>query len=162
MTSDEFNQQIQQILTMASNKEAFFKLCDLYLIASDKQRKEIRENYFYERDWEAPDSRALSANLPGEPDRETRIRASLICLSFTASEDFRDNLLWVAPVWHSLKDCGKDADAWLRYFADITFGQGASAMNKFAAYRAEEKELDKWSYEREITDVGIIYHQKAW
>lgn len=107
MTTEEFNQQVQQILQLASNKEAFFKLCDLYVIASDKQRKEIRQNYFFERDWEAPDHHSLAANLPGEPDREARIRASLILLSFSASDDFRDNLVTVAVVWNSLKDIGK-------------------------------------------------------
>jgi hypothetical protein len=157
MTTEEFNQQVQQILQLASNKEAFFKLCDLYVIASDKQRKEIRQNYFFERDWEAPDHHSLAAHLPGEPDREARIRASLILLSFSASDDFRDNLVTVAVLWNSLKDMGKDADAWFGYFAELSSAQAASAMTNFAARRAEEKELEKWGYQREITEQGIVY-----
>jgi hypothetical protein len=157
MTTEEFNQQIQQILQLASDKDAFFKLCDLYLIASNKQRKVIRQNYFFERDWEAPDYLSLAAHLPEESDREARIRASLLLLSFSASDDFRDNLVTVAVLWNSLKDTGKDADAWLRYFADISSAQAVSAMTDFAARRAEEKELEKWGYKREVTEQGIVY-----
>lgn len=160
MTDNEFERTVEQMLQMESNKEAFFRLCDIYLAASEKQRKELQQNVFYERDWEAPDTNALAAHLPGEPDRETRIRASLICMSFVANADFRDNLVTVAIIWNALKDCGKDADAWLRYFADISFGQGASAMDKFASRKAEDKELDVWGHKREITDLGIIYKNK--
>ncbi len=52
MTFEEFNERIQQILRMDSNKEAFFKLCDVYMIASAQQREEIRQNYFVYKGWE--------------------------------------------------------------------------------------------------------------
>lgn len=160
MTSEEFDQQIQQILRVSSNKEAFFKLCDLYMIASAQHRKEIRQNYFFERDWEAPEERTLAAHLPGEPDRETRIKASLILLSLIEDEDFRDGLVRVAVIWNSLKDIGKDADGWFRYFADMSSATAASSMNNFLNRRPQDKELSNWGWEREITEQGIIY--KGW
>jgi|SRR5215475_220993 len=160
MTSGEFDQQIRHILRIESPKEAFFKLCDLYLIASAQQRSEVRQNYFFDRDWEAPDDRTLAAHIPGEPDREARIRASLILLSFVEESDFRDGLVRVAVIWNSLKDIGKDADGWFRYFADMSSAGAASIINNFLARATEDKELNKWGWEREITEHGIVY--KGW
>jgi hypothetical protein len=160
MTSEEYNQQIHHILQVESPKEAFFKLCDLYLIASAQQRKEIRQNYFFERDWEAPAARTLAANIPGEPDREERIRASLILLSFVEEADFRDGLVNAAVIWNSLKDIGKDADGWFRYFADMSSAGAASVMNNFLKRSEGDKDLSKWGLEREITEHGIVY--KGW
>jgi hypothetical protein len=160
MTSEEFDQLIHQILQVESPKEAFFKLCDLYLIASAEQRKEIRQNYFFERDWEAPEARNLAAHIPGEPDREARIRASLILLSFVEETDFRDGLVNVAVIWNSLEDIGKDADGWFRYFADLSSAGAASIMNNFLNRSKEDKDLSKWGWEREITEYGIVY--KGW
>src|SRR5215475_2942795 len=128
MTSEEFNQQIHHILQVESPKDAFFKLCDLYLIASAQQRKELRQNYFFERDWEAPETRTLAAHIPGEPDREARISASLIRLSLVEETDFRDGLAEIALICNSLKDIGKDADGWFRYFADMSSAGAASTM----------------------------------
>jgi len=160
MKSEEFDQQIQHILKIESSKEAFFKLCDLYMVVSAQQRKEIRQNYFFERDWEAPETRTLAARIPGEFDREARIRASLILLSFVKEADFRDGLVRVAVIWNSLKDIGKDADGWLRYFADMSSAGAASSMYNFLARTTEDKELNKWGWEREITEYGIVY--KGW
>jgi hypothetical protein len=160
MTSEEFNRQIHNVLQIESPKEAFFKLCDLYLIVTAQQRKEIRQNYFFERDWEAPEARTLAANIPGEPDREVRIRASLILLSFVEEADFRDELVKAAVIWNSLKDIGKDADGWFRYFADMSSAGAASVMNNFLKRFPEDKELSKWGWEREITEHGIVY--KGW
>ena len=160
MTSEEFNQQIHHVLQVESPKEAFFKLCDLYLIASAQQRKEIRQNYFFERDWEAPEARTLAAHIPGEPDCEARIRASLLLLSFVDEEDFRDGLVKVAVFWNGLKDTGKDADGWFRYFADLSSAGAASIMNNFLNRSKEDKDLSKWGWEREITEHGIVY--KGW
>jgi hypothetical protein len=160
MTSEEFNQQIHHILQVESPKEAFFKLCDLYLIASAQQRKEIRQNYFFERDWEAPEARTLAAHIPGEPDREARIRASLILLSFVEEADFRDGLVKVAVIWNSLEDIGKDADGWFRYFADLSSAGAASNLTNFLNRSKEDKDLSKWGWEREITEHGIVY--KGW
>jgi len=160
MTSEEFNQLIHQILQVESPKEGFFKLCDLYLIASAQQRKEIRQNYFFERDWEAPEARTLAAHIPGEPDREARIRASLILLSFVEEADFRDGLVKVAVIWNSLEDIGKDADGWFRYFADLSSAGAASIMTNFLNRPKEDKDLSKWGWEREITEHGIVY--KGW
>jgi hypothetical protein len=160
MTSEEFNQQIYYIMQVESTKEAFFKLCDLYLIASAQQRKEIRQNYFFERDWEAPAAKTLAAHITGEPDREARIRASLILLSFVEEMDFRDGLVNAALIWNSLKDIGKDADGWFRYFADMSSTGAASIMNNFLNRSREDKDLTKWGWEREITEHGIVY--KGW
>jgi hypothetical protein len=147
-------------LQIESPKEAFFKLSDLYLIASAQQRKEIRQIYFFERDWEAPETRTLAAHIPGEPDREARIRTSLILLSFVEEADFRDGLVRVAVIWNSLKDIGKDADGWFQYFADMSSAGASSIMNNFIARTTEDKELKKWGWEREITEHGIVY--KGW
>ena len=160
MTSEEFNQLIHQILQVESPKEAFFKLCDLYLIASAQQRKEIRQNYFFERDWEAPEARTLAAHIPGEPDREARIRASLILLSFVEEADFRDGLVNVAVIWNSLEDIGKDADGWFRHFADMSSAGAASIMTNFLARPTADKELNKWGWERGVAEHGIVY--KGW
>jgi len=160
MTSEEFDQQIDHIMRIESPKEAFFKLCDLYLIASAQQRKEIRQNCFFDRDWEAPEAKTLAAHIPGEPDREARIRASLILLSFVEEADFRDGLVRMAVIWNSLKDIGKDADGWFRYFADMSSASATSIMNNFLARAEGDKELSKWGWEREITEHGIVY--KGW
>ncbi len=128
MTTEEFDRQIHHILRVKSPKEAFFKLCDLYMIASAEQRKEIRRRYFFERDWEAPNIKALAAHIPGEPDREARIRARLILLSFVEEEDFHDGLV-----------------------------KAVAFMNNFLARSQEDKELSKWGWEREITECGVVY-----
>jgi hypothetical protein len=96
MRPEEFDQQIHHIFRIESPKEAFFKLCDLYVIASAEQRKEIRQNYFFEREWETPNIKTLAAHIPGEPDREARIRASLILFSLAEEKDHRDGLINVS------------------------------------------------------------------
>lgn len=160
MTDQEFEQQIEQVLLVESHKEAFFKLCDLYLVVSAQQRKKIRQHYFFERNWEAPQLRMLAAHLPNEPDREARIRASLILLSLAEPDDVRDDLVIIATIWNSLKDASKDADGWLRYFADISSASAASVINNFLARPPEQRELSQWGWEREITEHGIVY--KGW
>jgi len=161
MRHEEFDQQIHHILLIESLKEAFFKLCDLYVIASAEQRKEIRQNYFFKREWETPNFKTLAAHIPGEPDREARIRASLIIFSLAEEKDYRDGLINVAVIWNSLKDMGKDADGWFRYFADMSSAGAASIMNNFLARSQEDKEPSKWLWEREITENGIVYNYKS-
>jgi hypothetical protein len=74
--------------------------------------------------------------------------------------DFRDGLVNAAVIWNSLKDIGKDADGWFRYFADMSSAGAASVMNNFLKRSEGDKDLSKWGLEREITEHGIVY--KGW
>ena len=160
MKAEEYEQQLQKILAEPSPKEAFFELCDLYCVASEKLRNEIRADFDYGRSWEAPNHRTLAAHLPNEPDREKRIRASLIALSFMDFSDDRDTIVWVCVLYHSIKSIGKDADAWFRYFADMSTPYAASHLFSFASRTPELKSLSAFGWEPEVTEQGLVF--KGW
>jgi hypothetical protein len=158
MIEEEFDLRLKKILEEPNHQKAFYNLCDLYFLASnERQRREIRDEVIVQREWDIPDIRLLAMRLPDEPDRETRIRAALISLSFWRSADWRDNLFLIAIIYDSLKLIGKDGEGWLRYFADISFPTVATALLTFASY--QDKSLKPFGWVTEITDRGIIYNQ---
>jgi hypothetical protein len=156
MSEDEFDERIEIALEEADPGKAFYHLCDTYFLASnEQQRREIREEIITERKWEMPDFTLLAAGLPGEPDRETRIRAAFISLSFWPNADWRDNLFMIALIYDSLKSIGKDGEGWLRYFANISAPTVATALSIFASYGDKSLKSFGWTYE--ISEQGIIY-----
>ena len=159
MTVTEFEERLREVLREPSPKDAFYKMCDLYLIASEKKREEIRANFGYNRSWEAPNFRTLVAHLPNEPDRETRIRASLVALSFLDGET-RDYLSQACVIYHSIKAIGKDADGWFRYFSDISSAFAASLLFNIASRPPENRSLEAFLWESEVTEQGLIYKNK--
>lgn len=159
MRVKEFEERLQETLLEPSPGNAFYKLCDLYLIAPEKKREEIRANFGYDRSWEAPNFRTLAAHLPNEPDRETRIRASVIALSFLDGET-RDYLSQACVIYHSIKALGKDADGWFRYFSDISSPFAASLLFNIASRTPENRSLEAFLWESEVTEQGLVYKNK--
>ena len=160
MRDAEFEQRLAEVLGEQIPKEAFYRLSDLYFISSAEQREDIRHDFKYGREWEYPGVRTLAAHLPDEPDRETRIRAMLIALSLVHTGDSRDTLITLCPIYHSIKAIGKDADAWFRFFADISSPVVASALFDFASRQPEGKSLDAWLWESDVTEQGLVFKPK--
>jgi hypothetical protein len=157
VTAEEFEHQLAAILQYQNPKDAFYRLSDLYFVASAEQREQIRDNFDFKREWEVPDNLTLAAHLTSEPDRELRIRAALILLSLVHIGDDRDVVVALCPIYHSIKAIGKDADAWFRFFADISSPHLASHLGRFAARKPEDKSLAAFSLESEVTEQGLVF-----
>jgi len=157
MTNDDFQQRLEIILQETNPKRAFYELCDFYFVASDEQRAKIRADFDYDREWEIPNQRTLAAHLPDEPDREKRLRASLIALSLFERQDWRDTLVSVCVIYHSIKFVGKDADVWLKFFADMSSPQVASSLWRFAERKPEDKSLQAFGWSEKVTDEGLEF-----
>lgn len=157
MNEDDFHERLTNILREGKPKQAFYALCDLYFVAASELRTQIRAEFDFGREWEIPDVKTLAAHLPNEPDRERRIRASLIALSFYGSSDPRDDLVRICVIYHSIKAIGKDADVWLKFFADISSPQVASSLWRFAERKPEEKSLKAFGWSEKITDQGLVF-----
>lgn len=163
MRDEEFEQRLAEILQEPNPKEAFYRLSDLYFVASAEQREDIREDFDFGRKWEVPDDLTLAAHLPSEPDRELRVRAALISLSlFDMGGDDRYIIVALCPIYHSIKAIGKDADAWFRFFADISSPLIASHLARFAARRSEDKSLEAFLLESDVTEHGLVFRRKEW
>lgn len=157
MNEDDFRLRLKTILQETSPKQAFYELCEIYFVTSDEQRTQIRADFDFDRAWEIPNPRTLAAHLPDEPERERRIRASLIALSFYESPDWRDDLVMICVIYHSIKSIGKDADVWLKFFADMSSPQIASLLWKFAERKAEDKSLLAFGWNEKVTDEGLVF-----
>ena len=160
MEAEEFEQQLQEIFGEQSPKSALYKLADLYVVVSEEQRGEIREDFDFGREWEYPDQMMLAAHLPDEPDREARIRASIISLSLIDMGDDRDIIVALCPIYHSIKALGKDVDAWFRFFADMSSPLMASHLFKFAARTPEDKSLAAFWLESDVTEQGLVFKSR--
>jgi hypothetical protein len=153
---------LQEILREQSPKSALYKLSDLYFVSSEEQRSRIRVDFNFGRKWEFPDDMTLAAHLPSEPDSEARIRAMLISLSLIDMGDDRDIIVALCPIYHSIKAIGKDADAWFRFFADMSSPLLASHLFRFAARKPEDKSLAAFLLEAEVTEQGLVFKRKGW
>jgi hypothetical protein len=163
MEAEEFEQRLQDVLREQSPKNALYKLSDLYFVSSEEQRSKIRADFDFGRKWEFPDDMTLAAHLPAEPDREARIRAMLISLSLIdMGGDDRDIIIALCPIYHSIKAIGKDAEAWFRFFADMSSPLLASHLFRFAARKPEDKSLDAFLLEAEVMEQGLVFKRKAW
>ena len=161
MRDEEFDRRLAEILQEQNPKEAFYRLSDLYFVASAEQREDVRDDFDFGRKWEYPDDLTLAAHLPSEPEREARIRAALIALSLVyVDSDDRDILVALCPIYHSIKAVGKDADAWFRFFADISSPHIASHLTRFAARRPEDKSLAAFLLESDVTEHGLAFRKK--
>jgi len=157
MEAAEFDQRLREVFSEQSPSSALYRLADLYFVASDEQRGEIREDFDFNREWEYPDQMTLAAHLPDEPDREARIRASIISLSLLHMGDDRDIIVALCPIYHGIKALGKDADAWFRFFADMSSPLMASHLFKFAARKPEDKSLAAFRLESDVTEQGLVF-----
>ena len=157
MNEENFQQQLKNILQETDPKRAFYDLCDLYFVASSGQRDQIRADFDFNRSWEVPNPKTLAAHLSDEPDRERRIRSSLIALSLFEQPDWRDTLVSICVIYHSIKSVGKDADVWLKFFADLSSPQVASLLWSFAERKQEDKSLSAFGWHEEITDEGLVF-----
>ena len=162
MTAEEFKQRLAETLQYQNPKEAFYSLSDLYFVASAEQREQIRADFDFERKWDVPDNLTLAAHLTSEPDRELRIRAALTSLSLLQmGGDDRDIVVALCPIYHSIKAIGKDADAWFRFFADISSPHIASHLGRFAARKPEDKSLAAFLLESDVTEQGLVFKRTA-
>ena len=158
MNEDDFKQRLKNILQETNPKLAFYELCDLYFVASSEQRTQIRADFDFNRAWKIPNPKTLAAHLSDdEPDRERRIRASLIALSLFERPDWRDSLVTICVIYHSIKSLGKDADVWLKFFADLSSPQVASLLWQFAERKPEDKSLSAFGWGEKITDEGLVF-----
>jgi hypothetical protein len=160
MRADEFEQRLLEVLQEPNPKEAFYKLSNLYFVASAEQREGIRNDFDFGRGWAFPDEMTLAAHLPSEPDREARIRAALISLSLIdMGGDDRDIIAALCPIYHSVKAVGRDADVWFKFFADLSSPLIASHLSKFAARRPEDKSLAAFLLESDVTEHGLVFRE---
>ena len=157
METEEFEQRIQEAINEPNPKSALYKLTDLYVVASEEQRAEIREDFDFGRQWKYPDGLTLAAHLSNEPDREARIRARIVTLSLLDMDDDRDIIVALCPIYHSIKALGKDADSWFRFFADMSSPLMASHLFKFAARKPEDKSLAAFLLESDVTEHGLVF-----
>lgn len=157
MIDENFQKWLKNILQEANPKQAFYELCDLYFVASNEQRNLIRADFDFNRDWEIPNPRTLAAHLADEPDREKRIRASLIALSLYERSDWRDVLVTICVIYHSIKSVGKDADVWLKFFADLSSPNVASLLWRFSERKPQDKLLSAFGWGEKITDKGLVF-----
>ena len=153
-TQRQFRSLLQEVILEPGPEEAFYDLCDLYAKALPEQRKEIRDNWDYKRVWQLPDQTTLACDIDTEHSPEERIRASLIYTSLMKTDDYRDMLIWLAPIYHSARLAGMDAEAVIREVSDILSPVAASLMDSFINRRAEGKSLGAWCLREVVTDNG--------
>jgi hypothetical protein len=75
MRQEMFNTQLGKILEEADPKEAFYKLCDLYLSADGEQREDIRRQWPFDRPWKLSDQTRLACIEVGERPCAERMSA---------------------------------------------------------------------------------------
>jgi hypothetical protein len=152
---EQFKERLQAILLEQEPKEAFYNLCYLYSEALPEQRFEIRKRWDFNRTWELPDQTTLACDLPEDRSSEERIRASLIYTSLMNDYDYRDVLVWLAPIYHSALKSGINAESLFKEISDISSPIAASLIHSFINRPPNSKSLSAWCLEEDLTAQGV-------
>jgi hypothetical protein len=75
--------------------------------------------------------------------------------------DDRDIVFALCPIYHSIKAIGKDADAWFRFFADMSSPLMASHLFRFSARKTEDKSLAAFLLESDVTEQGLVFRRRV-
>ena len=163
MNQDTFGVQLEKILEEADPKEAFYKLCDLYVSADGEQREDIRRQWPFDRPWKLPDQSRLACVDDGDRSCGERIRVSLI---YDSIEDFRvdwrDNLVGICRVYHSAILAGIDPDKLFREVAALSSERGARMIINFIERDEKDKSLQAFRYIESPTPDGVSIVSVKW
>jgi hypothetical protein len=151
----QFDVRLKAILCEPDPEESFYQLCDLYSQGLPERRVEIQKRWDFNRTWKLPDQTTLACNLSNDRSCEDRIRVSLIYASLMNQSDYRDLLMWLAPIYHSALQCGINADDLLKDISNISSPVAASLIHGFINRTADEKSLAAWGLKAESTAQGV-------
>jgi hypothetical protein len=152
---EQFDERLKTILLEVEPEEAFYQLCELYCQVLPEQRAGIQKCWDFNRTWELPDQTTLACTITKKHSSEERIRASLIYASLMNWHDYRDTLLWLAPIYHSALQSAIQADILFRDIANISSPVAASAIHSFIHRASNDKSLAAWGLEEELIAQGV-------
>lgn len=159
MTDAEFEQHLSGLRTTGYREDFQSALCNLYITCEPRHRETLR------RDLRSPGVivRPTAWRYPTAYDRsdlsrEQRIRESLICESIfgLGSDDYREELMWLARCYHNLLLMNIDADALLETIAQLSEPSVADFLREWINRRPEDKSLRTWRLEVVQTRDGPI------
>jgi hypothetical protein len=145
MTDSEFQSRLAALGALQYREDHQTALCDLYTSAAPQQRGFIRTAYrsgtiHPPKSWRNPTDYDRS-DLP----REKLLRESLILNSIVdGGDDYRDDLLSIAYLYHNLLLLDLDADAILRNLAELSAPKFAQLLLNFADRTPSEKAAKNW------------------
>jgi hypothetical protein len=143
MDDSEFNARLASLLANHPGETEFADLCALYRAGNFAQRARLGAAIpptF--GTWAMPDRYSLATNEASRAVAERRLRDLLTWIAAFASSDFRDDIVAMAPLYHSAVRLGLDPNALFDEAAAVAgTPAGATLVREFPRRRPELKSL---------------------
>jgi hypothetical protein len=163
MRDSEFDARLTTLVAAHPTEAEFAALCELFRVASPAQRSRLCHAVpptF--GTWALPDRYSLAAGDVPNSVAERRLRDLLTWHAVAPSLDFRDDLVALAPLYHSTVRLGLDARALFDEVAATAATPGAAALIRdFPRRHPEDRSLAAFLL-REVStpEGGVRYVQE--
>ena len=155
MASRNVFERVESVAADDRSELAFYRIAGLYAGASDEDRARIRASWPFARRWKIPDDRTLATERPGLPPSRERARAALLYHSIEdCRHDWRDNLVSICAIHHSLVRLGLDAARLFEEVAALSSGDTARILRGWIARKPGDQSLAAFGWREEKTAEG--------
>ena len=164
MQDTEFDARLAALLAAHPCEVEFATLCELFRLASPAQRSRMHRAVpptF--GTWALPDRYSLAAGDVPRSIAERRLRDLLTWMALATSPDWRDDLVALAPLYHSTVRLGLDASALFDEVAATAATPGAAALIRdFPRRRPEDRSLTAFLLREVSTPEGGVRYAQEW
>jgi hypothetical protein len=160
-----FDARLTALLASHSSETDFAALCALYRAADSAQRGRLRASVpptFGYGNWAMPDRYALATQEVPLAVATNRLRDLLTWSAAFPSDDFRDDLVALAPLYHSAVRLGLDPYALFDEAASMAGTPEAAALIRgFPRRQPEDKSLAAFLLTETPTPEGGVRYAEA-
>jgi hypothetical protein len=137
------NITLEEVLSMADRRRAYFEVVNLFMQGSDEIRKKIVDGWNFGVVWQYPDQARLACRKGEIRSSEERITASLAYDAIATKEnvDFRDTLVAWAVIYNSCLVAQLDPEQIFRRVAAVAEPKVKIRMEQFVERKDDDKSL---------------------